>query len=140
MYNWYAVNTGKLAPKGWHVPTDEDWKKLEMTLGLSKKSVEKAGGRGIDQGGKLKDKGFNHWYTPNAYANNESGFTALPSGYSYQNGICINMGRYANWWTSSIVDFYDDYAWYRYVTFESGAIYRGYADKTWGRSVRCVKD
>lgn len=29
LYNWYAVNTGKLAPKGWRVPTNDDWAKLE---------------------------------------------------------------------------------------------------------------
>lgn len=140
LYNWYAVNTGKLAPKGWHVPTDEDWKKFEITLGLSPQSAEKGGGRGVDQGGKLKEEGFAHWNEPNAYATNESGFTALPSGYCHHNGVCVNIGRYAKYWTSSAFDAYDTYAWYRYVTFENGLIYRYYGNKTWGSSVRCVKD
>ena len=35
LYNWYAVNTKKLCPKGWHVPTDEEWKQLEICLGMS---------------------------------------------------------------------------------------------------------
>ncbi|MDR0517799.1 MAG: fibrobacter succinogenes major paralogous domain-containing protein, partial [Fibromonadaceae bacterium] len=33
LYNWYAVNTGKLAPKGWHIPSDEEWKILADYLG-----------------------------------------------------------------------------------------------------------
>jgi uncharacterized protein (TIGR02145 family) len=33
IYNWYAVNTGKLAPPGWHVPNDEDWRTLTDYLG-----------------------------------------------------------------------------------------------------------
>ena len=32
LYNWYAVNTGKLAPSGWHVPTDAEWTTLENYL------------------------------------------------------------------------------------------------------------
>ena len=25
LYNWFAVETGKLCPLGWHVPTDKEW-------------------------------------------------------------------------------------------------------------------
>ena len=32
LYNWYAVNTGALAPPGWHVPTDADWNTLQNYL------------------------------------------------------------------------------------------------------------
>ena len=30
LYNWYAVNTGKLAPKGWHVPDNAEWDALKI--------------------------------------------------------------------------------------------------------------
>jgi hypothetical protein len=33
LYNWYAVNTGKLAPTGWHVATDAEWTTLTTYLG-----------------------------------------------------------------------------------------------------------
>jgi uncharacterized protein (TIGR02145 family) len=70
LYNWYAVNTGKLAIKGWHIPTHDEWKTL----------VDFLGGENV-AGGKLKETGTIHWLAPNSGATNESGFTALPSGY-----------------------------------------------------------
>ena len=38
LYNWYAVNTGKLCPAGWHVPTDAEWTELIRYLGGEKRS------------------------------------------------------------------------------------------------------
>jgi len=32
LYNWYTVDTGKLPPRGWHVPTEEDWTTLENNV------------------------------------------------------------------------------------------------------------
>src|SRR5450759_4787246 len=46
LYNWYTVNTNKLCPKGWHIPTDEEWTTLTTYLG----------GEGV-AGGKLKETG-----------------------------------------------------------------------------------
>ena len=36
MYNWYAVNTGKLCPTGWHVPDNAEWAALAALTGKSK--------------------------------------------------------------------------------------------------------
>ena len=47
LYNWYAVNTGKLCPDGWHVPTNEEWTELIDYLG----GIQVAGG-------KLKEAGL----------------------------------------------------------------------------------
>ena len=77
LYNWYAVNDSRnIAPDGWHVPTDEEWKELEMFLGMSQSEANGTGWRGTDEGSKLKAtsgwSGFN--------GTNESGFSALPGG------------------------------------------------------------
>jgi uncharacterized protein (TIGR02145 family) len=48
LYNWYAVNTGKLCPSGWHVPTDREWGSLIITLGGQNEA-----------GGVLKETGLN---------------------------------------------------------------------------------
>ena len=77
MYNWFAVDDARgLAPAGWHVPTMADWTTLATTLGGT--SVA---------GGKMKESGTTHWFSPNTGATNESGFTALPGGWrSESNG------------------------------------------------------
>jgi uncharacterized protein (TIGR02145 family) len=63
LYNWYAVNTGKLCPTGWNVPSDEEFKQLEMALGMSRASADTSyvdfdvygmGFRGTDQGTQMK--------------------------------------------------------------------------------------
>ncbi|MBI5010148.1 MAG: fibrobacter succinogenes major paralogous domain-containing protein, partial [Bacteroidia bacterium] len=69
LYNWYAVNTGKLCPIGWHVPSDDEWTLLTTFRG----------GYSV-AGGKLKETGTLHWTSPNTGATNETGFTALPGG------------------------------------------------------------
>ena len=65
LYNCYAVETGKLCPEGWRVPSDEDWIALESSLGGASRA-----------GGAMKEAGLEHWKTPNAQASNESGFSA----------------------------------------------------------------
>jgi uncharacterized protein (TIGR02145 family) len=70
LYNWFAVNAGKLAPTGWHVPSDSEWNVLITYLG----------GESV-AGGRLKEAGTVHWNSPNAGATNEFGFTALPGGH-----------------------------------------------------------
>ena len=88
LYNWYAVNTGNLAPTGWHVPTDAEWTTLSSYLGGEPYA-----------GGKLKEAGISHWAYPNAGATNESGFDAYPSGYRYASFDHINY--YGYFWSSS---------------------------------------
>jgi uncharacterized protein (TIGR02145 family) len=67
MYNWYAVNTGKLCPTGWHVSSDEEWTELTDYLGSEKVA-----------GGKLKESGFSHWKSPNAGATDEATLKLSP--------------------------------------------------------------
>ena len=68
LYNWYAVNTSKLCPDGWHVPSASEWEELHDFLG-------------INAGAKMKETGTFHWNSTSLEVTNESGFTALPSGY-----------------------------------------------------------
>jgi uncharacterized protein (TIGR02145 family) len=76
LYTWYAVTDKRnVCPTGWHVPTDIEWTTLTTYLG----GVRVAGG-------KLKETGTTHWQYPNTGATNETGFTALPSGYRDSDG------------------------------------------------------
>ena len=128
LYNWFAVNTGKLAPLGWHVPTDNEWAIL----------INYLGGEDI-AGSKLKETGISHWQSPNVGANNESGFTALPGGYrSAVDGVFDKLGYFGSWWSTSENLFND--AGRRFVPNYESSIWRFYLSKTMGNSIRCVKD
>jgi len=140
LYNWYAVNDDrKIAPEGWHVPTDDDWKKLEMYLGMSQSVTDSTWYRGTYEGGKLKEAGYAHWNSPNSGATNESGFTALPGGYrEYIGSGCSNMGDYAYFWSSSEGN--SRSAWSRTLRYSHSDVGRIYGNKRYGLSVRCVRD
>jgi len=88
LYNWYTVNTGKLAPKGWHVPTMDEWFILSTFLGGD--SVA---------GGKMKETGISHWLSPNRGATNSSGLTALPAGQRFNEDDSFEVGSFGHWWT-----------------------------------------
>ncbi|MCP4566560.1 MAG: hypothetical protein GY841_03140 [FCB group bacterium] len=139
LYNWYAVDDSrKLAPTGWHVPTDAEWKQLEMYLGMSQAEADRdTDYRGGDEGGKLKYSGPGYWTNPNAGATDESGFSALPGG-SRSGGNFFNLNTYCFFWTSSEDDSFN--AWTRGLYYDTAGIYRAAYDKTSGYSVRCVKD
>jgi uncharacterized protein (TIGR02145 family) len=74
LYNWYVVNTGLLAPIGFHMPSIVEWQALADYLGASGDYATNS------IGGKLKESGIINWESPNAGATNESRLTMLPGG------------------------------------------------------------
>lgn len=97
LYNWYAVNTGKLAPAGWHVATDADWKKLQDYLMANGYSYD-----GNEQSGKIAkslaaQSGWNPDQNPgnvgnNQASNNKTGFNILPGGFRHPSGTFDGLG------------------------------------------------
>jgi len=130
LYNWYAVNNNrKIAPSGWHVPTDDEWYEMIMYLG------------GVyDACGKIKEAGTSHWITPNTVGINVSGFTALPAGHRVSFGEFTRFGDIAIWWTNT--EDYSDarYSWRTTVSYDENYIIHNRNEKNFGFSVRCVKD
>jgi uncharacterized protein (TIGR02145 family) len=138
LYNFYALNDSRnTAPAGWHVPSDYEWKTLEMTLGMSQIAADAIGERGTDVGGKLKETGMSHWQSPNMGATNESGFSALPGGCRY-GGSFDGLGVVAFFWSSTESE--SNSAWYRGLGYINSIVYRGSNSKQFGFSVRCVRD
>ena len=129
LYNGYVINTGKLCPTGWHVPSDGEWTDLTTYLG----------GEGV-AGGKLKESGILYWKSPNTGATNEAGFSGLPGGLRVKStGAFIANTEGGHWWSSSAYDV--NRLWYRRLSFDSEEIRRlndGYL--SWGFSVRCIKN
>jgi len=126
-YNWYAVNTSKLCPRGWHVPSAADWDIL----------INYLGGESV-AGGKMKEEGLTHWLNPNAGATNETGLTALPAGNRDHLGQFTSLGSVASWWSPSD---YDPNSIYVYTaTYYNSYITSDLNFKYMGLSVRCIKD
>jgi uncharacterized protein (TIGR02145 family) len=90
LYNWWAMNTGRLAPTGWHVPSETDWNTLFTYLGGA--SVA---------GGPLKEIGIAHWISPNIGARNSYGFSALPGGHRDDYGGFHSIDTSGTWWSST---------------------------------------
>ena len=93
IYNWHAVQTGKLCPAGWHVPTEAEWNELMDYAGTPEKSG--------DNPCRLKEKGTAHWKSPNTGGTNDIYFTALPAGEISYFHKDEEPGERANWWTST---------------------------------------
>jgi len=125
LYNWYAVNDQRgLAPKGYHIPTDAEWKILTDYLG-----GESVAG--------TKMKSTSGWKN-NGNGTNTIGFAGLPGGCRNSNGDFFSIGAYGNWWSSSEDD--SNFAWYRYLNDDYGNVYRTNSYKRNGFSVRCLRD
>lgn len=140
IYNWHVVNTGKLCPADWHVPTEDEWKELEMALGMTQASVDSSGWRGTDEGSKLA--GNADLWAGGDLKNNagfdSSGFVGLPGGYRYNNGVFENIHISGDWW--NMTEYNATQVWYRGIDFRYSKVFRGKALKEVGLSVRCIKN
>ncbi len=143
LYNWYAaIDTGKIAPAGWHIPSDDEWKQLETHLGMSQADASGVNWRGGHEADKMKVASPQGWTQfQDIWSNNESGFSALAGSCRLFNGIWGDPGAGAMgfWWASSSHP-NNDQAWYRYLDYKKTNVFRYYGPKTYGMSIRCVKD
>jgi uncharacterized protein (TIGR02145 family) len=127
LYNWYAVETKKLCPTGWHVPDNNDWNILVRFLGGDSNA-----------GQKLKEEGKTLWISGNK-ATNESGFGAVPSGYRFVDGVFYDKGLNETWWTSTETSGLSAMA--RLISYASNSVYQiPYYNKKHGFSIRCIKN
>jgi uncharacterized protein (TIGR02145 family) len=125
LYTWDAAT--KACPEGWHLPTLEEYNKM----------VESQGGADV-AGGKMKDYETLLWREVNVGADNYSGFTALPAGRRYDQGLYAGQGYYAQFWSSTEYNTRDAYNLTLGYDYAGAFIYN--YKKVYAISVRCVKD
>ena len=115
-------------PTGYHIPSENEWKTL----------VDNVSGRGAASGRKLKMPGTNHWDLANG--TNETGFSGLPGGFCYYWEFISfsSITQYGVWWSAT--EHSAPFAWRRTLTDDYAGVIRGYDDKEWCLSVRCVRD
>ncbi|NQV15930.1 right-handed parallel beta-helix repeat-containing protein, partial [bacterium] len=142
LYNWYAVTDAyNIAPEGWHVPTDAEWKELEMALGMSQSEADAEFWRGTNEGSKLA--GITELWNDGVLEDDSefgsSGFTALPGGYrGYLGEYFADVGENAMFWSATESDNY--IARWRKLDKAFSTIYRDVFPKRNGYSVRCIRD
>ncbi len=125
LYTWFAAYNN--APAGWRLPSDEDWKILETTLGIPSNTIDLEGSRGIYEGHHLKIGGG-------------TGFDAVYAGYcNARVGKFGHIDYEARFWTSSNSSEPGN-AWSRNLKHMQGSIHRHQLSKVHGLSARYVKD
>ncbi len=128
LYNWYAVDSGKLCPSGWHVPSKSEFSTLANTLGGV-----------LNAGSKMRESGIAHWASPNTGATNASGFTALPAGRRRgDNGNFSSLTFAAEFWTSGSQ--FTGNGDFRFINSNNNQLFGSNVQYTTGMSVRCIKD
>lgn len=149
LYNWYAVNDPRgIAPAGWHIPSDGEWKELEKYLGMGESEIDKVNWRGTHEGEKLKVSGVGggaeNWQQySDVWSTNESGFSALAGNCRMFNGgwgFPAGLQSTGFWWSSTENSGNENEAWYRHLDYKKANVFRFYGPKTYGFSIRCVKD
>jgi uncharacterized protein (TIGR02145 family) len=145
-YNWYAVHTGKLAPKGWRVPTDADWDTLQNYLIAAGYNYD-----GTIKGNRIAQSmaTVGEWGSSTLEGaigndrskNNSSGFSALPGGLRHWGGSYYSLFEeqiLTYLWSATEYDYVR--AWHRSLDCNKGFFDRVFHHKNTGFPVRIVRD
>ena len=154
-YNWPAVMHGEspstanpsgvqgICPSGWHVPSDAEWIQLMNYVG----SYYACGGNTSNIAKALASTEGN-WPSSTVNCavgnipseNNDTGFGAVPTGYTIFGNELMEAGEGASFWTTSVPDYCNTCAISRYLKYDAANVGQGGGSKSLGHSVRCVRN
>ena len=146
LYQWDEMmqyvtteSTQGICPADWHLPSDAEWKTMEMYLGMTQVQADATGYRGTNEGSKLAGNAglWNNGDLENNADFGTSGFTGLPVGYRHSNGSFNYLMIHTYLWSSGDGG---TAAWDRGLDYNSAQVHRLDNDQDYGFSVRCVKD
>jgi len=129
LYNWYAVNDPRgIAPRGYHVLSDEEWIEFEECLvGLYKASRQMKSNTRMNCDQKIVQIG-----------KDEIGFALVPGGFRSLLGSFLYNGKNSYYWINKEKDMNN--AMFGYMHFKTGELNMNYINKKFGLSVRCIRD
>ena len=151
LYTW-EVATKYACPDGWHLPTDDEWKELEIYLGMSQEDANIRGWSGSNEGSKLA--GNSSLWANGKLENDEtfgsSGFMALPAGTKNYD-VTYSSGRFVGgsfndlrdktyFWSDSESEYDAEDAWFRCLCYNYSGVISNDGYKGYHYSVRCIKD
>lgn len=140
LYTWAAAMNGEsdsnsnpssiqgICPDGWHLPSDEEWKELELFLGMDASELDNTGERGTDISSQLRSDGSSGFDAD--FAGWHESKTEWPQDWGKDQAVL--------YWTTSSYD--NSNAWIRFILYEEDFIIREKNNKSFGFSVRCIKD
>ena len=137
-YVYHNTAANNACPENWHLPSDEEWKELEIFIGMDINETNNEGFRGVNEATKLKAK--YKWLDSSCEGTDNYGFSALPNGYVRYDGI-IHSGV-TRWWTKGVLSRNESMVVFREISNGENCdkIGRYYAHKNYYHSIRCVKD
>jgi uncharacterized protein (TIGR02145 family) len=161
LYNWAAamgllsscsnfscansINTPHrgICPKGWHIPTSEEWGTLYSFADSISRTDSLYDSNNIGKYLKAKEGWSNcgSLGSDETYSCEDSfGFSALPGGYGFDNAGFSDIGEKGFWWSASEHDEEVSYAYGSYIHHRNESDDWYYGLKTYFFSVRCLQD
>ena len=113
-----------ICPSGWHLPEKKEWETLLTKVGGEATALK-----------VLKSQ--TGWFRQ-GNGSDDVGFSALPAGDRINNGNFFDIGKLAGFWSASETDY--NYAKALDLGYCSNYAALGYYNKSFGFSVRCLKD
>lgn len=132
-YHYDYIAAMSVAPAGWRIPTDEDWKNLEQVLGMTEQEVNRRGDRGTYEGDLLQQRDGGLGMQLDA-----GGFYSVDR-VAYTNHWRFK-GVYGFFWTSTEDDENDGFVYFRRIAYSSSGVYRESTMTTNWLNVRCCRD
>lgn len=129
LYNFYTIETQKICPSGWHVPTEADWQELICFVGDEHTS-----------GARLKSEML---WIENGNGSNEFQFSVLPSGGRKYTGAFDDINNFGSFWSSTeeyTTDSKKEYAISFQFIYWNSTVISWINKKNEGYPIRCVKD
>lgn len=157
LYNWFTINdVRKIAPVGWHIPSDNEWSTLIKYLianGYNADACTDCNNAAKSLAATTGWTIYNHTYY-NAIGNdlsknNKSGFSALPGGRrttingddKYDLPVFLSLGNSGYWWSSTEYSkLYPNLAISKRLDYNVDIMGQNYSEKQFGLSIRCIKD
>ncbi len=137
LYNWNVAL--KSCPKGWHLPSNDDWEKLGKYISKDNGGYNQTKGDWEKIGMHLKSKtGWRLPYISSVKGTDDYGFSALGGGYRSDDGkLMSGLKIMGNWWTSSKKDIKNAFS---RTIYDEGKLFKESYPKQGGYSVRCIKN
>jgi uncharacterized protein (TIGR02145 family) len=125
-----------ICPSGWHIPSDDEVCTLTLFIDATV-DCNATVSSGIDVGTKMKSTTL---WIGGGNGTNESGFNVLPAGFRYPYQNVFNSLFFGSiFWSSTELE-YGFAVWCRNLSYSNSGIGRFFYEKTYGFSVRCLKD